>query len=147
MNPLMRRRSRDKAWKLRNWEGASRFTLTTASSTVADLERAAASGQRVFIRYMGGSTPGGGTRWIHPRNLFGVSGYGGYVRAYCEKRQEERTFSIDKISILPDADGSSLSRTHPPGAFPSTAEERRYYCVGLGFWGSNSFLDYLKTLK
>ena len=103
---------RDREWALRNWQNQGRYTLPADGGKASALAQAARNSQRVFILYDGGSTPGA-TRWIYPRELFGITGYGGYLRAYCEKRQEERTFSIDKITILSVAGETVSSGTTP----------------------------------
>jgi predicted DNA-binding transcriptional regulator YafY len=111
---------------LRNWRKQPHHSLPADGDSAQALSHAAANGDRVFICYNGGSTPGA-TRWIHPRELYGVRGYGGYVRAYCEKRQEERTFSVDKITVLSVERERVSSRTTPSSsriAAPSTAAAR-----------------------
>ena len=60
--------------------------------------------------YYGGSEPGI-VRDVHPVMLYRVKGYpGGYFTAYCQVRQEIRTFRLDRVQ-LPRPDRALDSET------------------------------------
>jgi len=80
---------------------APRTSTTTRSTTVdtlAFLQQAARSGQQVWLGYVdaqGRST----SRVVEPRSV-----EGGYVAAYDHLRQEDRTFSIHRITGVADVE-------------------------------------------
>ena len=82
---------------------ARRAPVTTTRSTTVDtlafLQQAARSGQQVWLGYVdaqGRST----SRVVEPRSV-----EGGYVAAYDHLRQEDRTFSIHRITGVADVEG------------------------------------------
>ena len=90
--------------ELEDWQASKRTTIDYSSDpTIARLLEAAEDGELIEIIYHGGSSPGS-SRWISPRKLFRVSGYGAYVEAHCDKRKEVRTFSTEKIEIAHEHD-------------------------------------------
>lgn len=93
------------------WNAEQTPVTSSADSKVSRLLEAARNGEALTSVYYGGSSPGA-QRTIHPRAVFGKSGFGSaYVRAYCEKRQEERTFRIDAIQIVGAARSSQPAVT------------------------------------
>lgn len=88
---------------LTEWEQASRSRLSKSSDPkVRQLIDAARTKSSVDVIYHGGTTPGVSRR-IWPGEVFRVDGYDSmYVEAYCEKREEMRTFRMDQISIRGD---------------------------------------------
>jgi predicted DNA-binding transcriptional regulator YafY len=94
------------------WKSSSKTDLgSLADPTAIRLLEAAADGEFVDIIYDGGSTPGA-TRSIQPKNLFKVAGYGEvYVEAYCELREENRVFRLDRLRLVSIDIEISTSRT------------------------------------
>ncbi len=86
---------------LHTWESAGDVPVyRSADPTCVRLLEAITRQDRLYVYYMGGSEPGA-SRWIKPRRLFKKLGYTEtYVRAYCEKRCEDRTFRIDRLHFL-----------------------------------------------
>ena len=102
---------------LDDWFDASEEEVTSsADPRVQRLIDACRTGSVLEITYLGGSTPGASRR-IHPRKVFRKRGYGAtYVRAYCEKRREERTFRVGRILFpgetrIPRSTGITRHRT------------------------------------
>ena len=82
---------------------ARRAPITTTRSTTVDtlafLQQAARSGQQIWLGYVdaqGRST----SRVVEPRSV-----EGGYVAAYDHLRQEDRTFSLHRITGVADVEG------------------------------------------
>jgi predicted DNA-binding transcriptional regulator YafY len=95
--------------ELEDWRASKKAPIDYSSDPmVARLLEAAEDGELIEIVYHGGSSPGS-SRWISPRKLFRVAGYGIYVEAYCDQRKEVRTFSTDKIGIAHEDDPRQLS--------------------------------------
>jgi len=89
-----------------------------------------------------GSSPGS-SRWISPRKLFKVAGYGVYVEAYCENRKEVRTFLTEKISFAHKHDPQrSLASAGMPTDSSSSSQFQSsskttggaliYWVIGIG---------------
>jgi hypothetical protein len=81
---------------------ARRAPVTTSSSvdTLAFLQQAAREGRQVWLGYVdaqGHST----SRVVEPRTV-----EGGYVTAYDHLRQEDRTFSVHRVTGVADIDGN-----------------------------------------
>jgi predicted DNA-binding transcriptional regulator YafY len=117
-----RRRSRSERrtgiWAIVRFQTATRYTWDPPAETAgAVLAAAARDGKRVWIEYLGGSTPGG-MRWVHPYRVFSVDGFEGvFLEAYRdEKRMSRRTFRVDLIRVL-DVDAESVRR-RPVAASP-----------------------------
>jgi DNA polymerase-3 subunit epsilon len=60
------------------------------------IARALAEGRALSIRYRSRGSPEATTRTIHPLYLTRETS-GTYLRAYCDLRQDVRTFALDKI--------------------------------------------------
>jgi len=87
--------------ELDDWESARRRKTYDSDHVLCrELNAAAQEGRWLNIVYMGGTTPGNKRR-IKPLELFKVDGYDEvYLRAYCSTREEERTFSLEKIRLI-----------------------------------------------
>ena len=87
---------------LAEWQSAPRLPIVKSDDpTERFFLRALSLKQPVSFSYYGGSAPGD-IRAVHPVLLFRVDGYrSAYVTAYCQARQEIRTFRLDRVHLLP----------------------------------------------
>jgi len=88
---------------LKQWQNAERTHLNHKFSDplLIKLHEASQHGEFINIYYSGGSTPGE-SRKICPIKIFTVDGYDNYyVEAFCDKRNENRTFRVDRMSLEP----------------------------------------------
>jgi len=129
--------------ELEDWRASKRTSIDYAyDPTIARLLEAAEDGELIEIIYFGGSSPGS-SRWISPRKLFKVAGYGVYVEAYCENRKEVRTFLTEKISFAHKHDPQrSLASAGMPTDSSSSSQFQSsskttggaliYWVIGIG---------------
>jgi predicted DNA-binding transcriptional regulator YafY len=91
--------------ELMDWSKAPRQSIRESSNhVIRSILAAKKNSAPMDIRYMGGSAPGE-MRRITPVDIFTVKGYSDiYVSAYCHVRNEERTFRLDRLHILPNGD-------------------------------------------
>ncbi len=101
--------------ELQYWRESERYSINTSSDPIFKIvENAIEGDQWLDIIYFGGDNPGQ-TRNIKPLELYGVEGYSDiYLRAFCSIRKEERTFRLDRLTILmkePDSQNSASKKT------------------------------------
>lgn len=83
---------------LENWLQKPSSPVPEPGDPVAGrLQRAAAAGESLEIRYLGGSSPGS-LRRIRPLRVYERAG-SVYVDAHCETRGETRCFKVSRIDI------------------------------------------------
>jgi predicted DNA-binding transcriptional regulator YafY len=102
-------------WKtLNKWQNTGKSEVSeefSSNSKIGRLNAAARNGETVKIIYRGGSTPGA-SRKIKPKEIFVKQGYDPvYVEAFCKTREANRTFRLDKISIISTASTSKNSES------------------------------------
>ncbi len=83
---------------LAEWQAALRIPVVHSDDpTERFFLRALRQNQPVSFTYLGGSAPGM-VRDVHPVLLFRLDGYrSAYLTAYCQLRQEIRTFRLDRV--------------------------------------------------
>ena len=86
--------------ELNNWRECSKLPVYSSNEeSFEQLKEALDENKWVKVFYFGGSNPGQ-ERDIKPLEIFQREGYPEvYVRAFCRKRNEERTFRLDKLSL------------------------------------------------
>ncbi len=108
---------------LKNWKNAKQTLVRSSRDPhIKQLLEASENGEFVEITYYGGSTPGE-TRSIMPIRLFTVKGYGKsvYIEAFCEQRQENRVFHMDRLEIADE----DLSSTRLPTSDRARSKVKR----------------------
>lgn len=87
--------------ELVRWREAKRSLLATVNTpTLKTLAEAAAAGERLVVRYYGG-TQWGAPREITPGALFRVEGFWPtYLEAFCHDRQAMRTFVVERMEVV-----------------------------------------------
>jgi len=87
------------------------------------IKAALESGRWLDIKYFGGSTPGQ-RRKIKPLELFRVENYPDiYLRAFCAHRNEERTFRMDRLSVVATASDRVASKVAQEFPKPKSIED------------------------
>ncbi len=89
--------------ELNTWRESNKVPVHSSDeASFGQLKEALEEKKWVKVVYFGGSNPGQ-ERDIKPLEIFQVEEYPEvYVRAFCRKRNEERTFRLDKLSLKVD---------------------------------------------
>jgi len=104
--------------ELAKWRSLQRVLITESSDPlIKGLLKAARDRKVIEIIYYGGSCPGA-RRKILPRYLFQLPGNPHiYLKAFCYKRGEERTFRADKIALAEITEPQEISLNRKLGCF------------------------------